>query len=112
MGLDSFGKRAKNAIRAAVLGGATIAGAAAAESALKANDAEAQTITQQSRGNNSPNIISGGNVIFNGSGEIGKPNISTRTEGNIHQRSERDNSPNIITNDNVTINGKVYFKKK
>ena len=112
MGMESFGK-AKEILRAAVLGGSVVVGAVASEGAMGINRAEAQTVHQESSGNNSPNIIGRGNVIIHGTGETGKPNISTRTEGPIHQRSEHDSSPNIITGgDVVVIDGKVYPKKK
>ena len=109
MGMESFGKKAKNAIRAAVLGSSVVAGAAATEGALDINKAEAQTYTQQSNGNNSPNIIGSGNVVNRGGSEIvtpggnivrmpgmGKPNIVTNPDGSIRQESRGDNSPNII----------------
>jgi len=110
--MESFGKKAKNAIRAAVLGGAVISGAAGADTGLLKGQAEAQTVTQQTSGSNSPNIFSGGNVTIQGLGENGHPNISTNTEGSIQQRSEHESSPNIITNgDVVIIDGKVFKKQ-
>ncbi|HUO49975.1 MAG TPA: hypothetical protein VMU25_00125 [Candidatus Paceibacterota bacterium] len=111
--MESFGKKAKNAIRAAVLGSSVVAGAAATESALDLNKAEAQTITQQSHGNNSPNVVSGGDVFIQGSGTEGHPNVHLNNAGSIQQKSQFDNSPNVISNgDIVIIDGKVYRRNK
>lgn len=112
MGIEDF---AKKTIRAAVVGGTLLSGAAAADATV--HKADAQTINQQSSGNNSsgnnsPNIISGGRVTINGIGSGGNPNVSSRSEGPINQESRRDNSPNVVTDDVTIIDGKVYFKKR
>lgn len=106
MGMESFGKK----IRAAVLGASVVGGAVTTEGALDMHKAEAQTIHQESGGNNSPNIIGDNNVV-NGGGRneirtpdgnivrmpgLGRPNIATSPDGSIRQESHGDNSPNII----------------
>ena len=84
--MKDLGERAKNAIRAAVLGGSVVAGAAASESATEINKAKAQTIRQESRGSNSPNIIGSGNVIIRGTGEAGKPEQPSPARRGVHPR--------------------------
>ena len=100
MGMEGFRKKAKDVIKAAIVGGSLISGAAA----------EAQTYKQQSYGDNSPNIIGSGNAVNRGGntefrtpgGNIvrmdgtGKPNISSDRGGSIRQESRGNNSPNII----------------
>lgn len=104
--MEKFGKRAKDVLRAAVLGGAIISGAAADAGS---NKAEAQT-TQFSSGAGSPNIIGSGNVVNRGGNYeirtpggnvvrmdgVGKPNIAINPDGSIRQESRGSNSPNII----------------
>jgi hypothetical protein len=107
MGMESL-KKAKNVIRAAVLGSSVLAGAAATEKALEINNAEAQT-TQINRGNNGVNIVGNGNVVDMGKnttivtpngnvvrGDNLKPHIYVSPDGSIRQESYGENNINII----------------
>lgn len=121
--MENFGKQKqeKPKQRGGLMAGLAALGVASgvAMTGLPAEPAHAETITQKTMGDNSPNIVNndGGTITIDmdGSGGDVHPNVSESGDGSIHQESRGAGSPNVIMDREkgiLIINGKTYPMKK